>query len=186
MPAGQHTQEPGGCHRGSSGVALGIARVAVALVYVVGFYACTFFLPTGVSALVLGLLLVGSCAWFCASLRGRDEQRASHMALVGFLIKVLTLPLEVLVIMVYATLLTMESYEVAPGTWVVLIALLYLGILGGSLHVIGAAREARVSGAMAAGWTRLLTVCAFLPLADLVAGIFLWFVLLRQRLLAEE
>lgn len=186
MPAGQHTQEPGGCHRGSSGVALGIARVAVALVYVVGFYACTFFLPTGVSALVLGLLLVGSCAWFCASLRGRDEQRASHMALVGFLIKVLTLPLEVLVIMVYATLLTMDSYQVVPGMWAVLIALLYLGILGGSLHVIGAAREARTRGLITAGWARILTICAVVPLADLAAGIFLWFALLRQRLLDKE
>ena len=163
-------------------IALPVARIAIPLLYVAGFYACTFFLPTQVAALVMGLLFVGSCAWFFTSMRMADERRADHLALQGFIIKALTLPLEVLVIMVYATLLTMGSYEVQVGTWVILLALLYLGILGGSTHVIGAAREACEARVISLGWSRALTVCALIPVADLAAGIFLWFVLLGKRL----
>lgn len=179
-PRHASTQPDGG------GIAFAILRIAVPLLYAIGFYTCTFFLQTGLAMLLLGLLFAGSAAWLAACLRVPDEHRASHLALQGFLIKALTLPLEVLVIVVYATLITMRSYQVVPGMWFLLIALLYLGILGGSIHVIAAARAAHSSGLLAKGWARTFQVCAALPVADLAAGIFLWFALLRRRLLGEE
>lgn len=161
-------------------------RIVIPLAYVVGFYACAFYLPTMVAAVVMGVMVLVSCGWFFVCMRVEDDRRAQHLALQGFIIKVLTLPLEILVIMVYATLLALPSYEVEPGLWFILIALLYLGILGGSVHVIGAAREARDAGLLPRTWARVFTVCAVIPVADLIAGIFLWFALLKHRLFDEE
>lgn len=165
---------------------LGALRLVIPLAYVVGFYACTFYLPTMVAAVVMGVIVLVSCAWFFVCMRVEDDRRAQHLALQGFIIKVLTLPLEILVIMVYVTLMALSSYEVESGLWFILIALLYLGILGGSVHVIGAAREARDAGLLPRGWARAFTICAAVPVADLVAGIFLWFALLKRRLFDED
>lgn len=166
--------------------ALAALRVVIPILYVVGFYACAFYLSTRLVILVMGIMVLVACAWFVACLRVPDDRRTSHLARHGFIAKVCTLPLEIIVLMVYVSVFLVSPGMLHPWAWAMLVAVLYLGILCSSIYVIGAARGAFARGLISRAWLRAYVVCSLIPVADLVAGIFLWFALLRERLRGEE
>lgn len=168
-------------------VALAVARAVIPVLYVVGFYACAFFLSTIPSALLMGVLVIASCAWFFVSMRIEDDDRAWHLARHAFIVKALTMPLELIAIVIYAyiAMMTTGDTEITATTWAFLIMSLYLGVLGGSIYTIGAAREAYDLGVYPRWWKITLIVCSLIPVLDLLAGMAEWFGLLRRRF-AEE
>ena len=161
------------------GVALAAARIAVPVAYAALYYLCGIYLPTAAAAVVLVLAVLGMGAWLAWCLRADDDRRASHLAQQGFVAKVLVLPLEVVVVVVYAG--TLGAYPLAA--WLLSALAMYVGLAGGSAFVACAARQARLEGLVSPAWSRAFTALAFVPVLDALAAAFLWFALLRSRLL---
>ena len=187
MDAPQASDSPRPARRaGVRGALLSVARVALPAAYAVGFGACALWLSTHVAAVVMAALVLGSACWLAACLRMADERRASHLALHGFVAKVLMLPVEAVSLMVYVGAALSAHVSFPALTWVLSAAGMYLGVLGASAFVVFGAREAHRRGTLSLGWARALAVCACVPALGVVPAVFLWFSALRERLEEAE
>ena len=134
----------------------------------------------------MAALVLGAGAWLAACLRMADARKADHLALHGFVAKVLMLPVEAVSLMVYVGAALSAHVSFPALTWLLSAAGMYLGVLGASAFVAFGAREARRQGTLSPGWARALAICACIPAVGVVAAVVLWFQALRGRLERAE